>query len=37
MIGLTVLPKVTERVSAIPFRIPAGFFVETDKVILKCM
>lgn len=32
-----VSPKLPYRVNKIPIKIPAGFSVETDKLILKCM
>lgn len=33
-VKMSVLPKLIYRVSTIPFKIPMGFFVDTDKTIL---
>ena len=34
-VKMVMLPKLIYRVNAIPFIIPADFFVEIDKLILK--
>ena len=35
IVKVAVLPKLIYRFSATPIRIPAGFFIEIDKLILK--
>lgn len=37
IVKMAIFPKLIYRVNTIPAQIPAGFFVDTDKLILKCM
>jgi len=32
---MTALPKLIHRYNVVPVKIPAGFFTENDKLILK--
>lgn len=35
IVKITLFPKLIDRYNAIPIKIPAGFFIEIDKLILK--